>query len=360
MLPEVIRIQAVRVLGVTIIAFVTAILLTPPLFKFLKKFGIKKQIRSAESAPIFAKLHAKKEGTPTMGGILIWASVLGLAVIFALLNHFFDGFFAYLNFVNRAETYLPLAAMFIAAGLGFIDDLLGALRIGPNNGGMTTKHKFLMYCLVAAIGAWWFYAKLGCLDNVENACILRIPFFGNFDVGLWYIPIFMLVVVASAFSADLTDGLDGLLGGVSLFIFGGLMVVAFLIRRYNLAVMIGAVIGSLLAFLWNNINPAKFFMGDTGSMALGITMGVIAMQTDSALFLPIIALPLVLETLSVIVQTISKRFFHRKIFLSTPIHHHFEAVGMPEAQITMRFWIIGFIGVGLGVILFVFYLFGLI
>ncbi|MCL4405986.1 MAG: phospho-N-acetylmuramoyl-pentapeptide-transferase [Patescibacteria group bacterium] len=360
MLQEAIRIQAVRVLGVTIIAFISALMLTPALFKFLKKFGIKKQIRSAESAPIFAKLHAKKEGTPTMGGVLIWLSVLGLAIIFGILNHFFDGFFGYLNFINRAETYLPLAAMFIAAGLGFLDDLLGVLRIGPKGGGMTVRQKFIMYCVIAAIGAWWFYAKLGCLDNVANACILRVPFFGNFDVGLWYIPIFMLVVVASAFSADLTDGLDGLLGGVSLFIFGGLMIVSFLLRKYNLAVMIGAVIGSLLAFLWNNINPAKFFMGDTGSMALGITMGVIAMQTDSALLLPIIALPLVLETLSVIIQTISKKLFHRKIFLSTPIHHHFEAIGMPEAQITMRFWIIGFISAGFGVILFVFYLFGLI
>ena len=122
--------------------------------------------------------------------------------------------------------------------------------------------------------------------------------------------------------------------------------------RYDLAVFGGTVVGALLAFLWFNIYPAKFFMGDTGSMALGITMGVIAMLTNTTIFLPFFAVILVLESLSVIIQIISKKIFGRKIFLSTPIHHHFEALGWPETQVTMRFWIISAFFSGLGLVFF--------
>ncbi|MBI1960966.1 MAG: phospho-N-acetylmuramoyl-pentapeptide-transferase, partial [Candidatus Liptonbacteria bacterium] len=194
-------------------------------------------------------------------------------------------------------------------------------------------------------GAWWFYFRL-------DWDVLYVPFFGNVAVDWWYIPIFIFIMTASAFSANETDGLDGLLGGVSLFAFAALTVVAFALNRYDLAAFGGVVIGSLLAFLWFNIYPAKFFMGDTGSMALGVTMGVIALLTNSALFLPFFAIILVVESLSVIVQMVSKKGFGRKIFLSTPIHHHFEAIGWPESEVTMRFWIISAVFAGLGLALF--------
>jgi phospho-N-acetylmuramoyl-pentapeptide-transferase len=160
------------------------------------------------------------------------------------------------------------------------------------------------------------------------------------------------VIIASAFSANETDGLDGLLGGVSIFAFGALGVISFVLGRYDLTAMIGAMIGAMIAFLWHNVYPTKFFMGDTGSMAIGITMGVVAMLTNTALLLPMFAIVMVIESLSVIIQMTSKKFFKRKIFLSTPIHHHFEAKGMPESQITMRFWIISGVTAGLGLILF--------
>lgn len=341
-------IAAIKILSVSILSFLLAIALTPIIMGLLKRFGIKKQIRTSESAPIFSTLHAKKEGTPTMGGVIIWGSVLLIALLMAFISNVFGGIFEDLNFISRPETYLPLAAMVIAAVIGLADDILGVLRVGPKGGGLSIKHRLVVYTFLAAFGAWWFYAP-GNLDWH----ILHIPFLGNIDIGAWYIPIFMFVIIASAFSANETDGLDGLLGGVSIFAFGALGTISIVLGRYDLAAMCGAVVGALLAFLWNNVHPAKFFMGDTGSMAIGITMGVIAMLTNTTLLLPFFAAVMVIESLSVIVQKISKKFRKgEKIFLSTPIHHHFEAIGMPESQITMRFWILSWIFAGLGIIIF--------
>jgi len=335
----------VRRLTFLAVAFLVALSFTPSLLNFLKKMNARKQIRSSESAPIYSKLHADKAGTPTMGGIIIWGTVIALAVIFGVLNFFFGGFFKYLNFIDRAQTYLPLAALLIAAILGLADDILGVLKVGPNGGGLKVRHKLIVYFILSAIGAWWFYFRLGWNT-------LYIPFFGNVIIGAWYIPIFMFIVIATAFSANETDGLDGLLGGVSLFAFAALTVVAFVLQRYDLAAMGGALVGALLAFLWFNIHPAKFFMGDTGSMAIGITLGIMALLTNTALFLPFFASIMVLESFSVIVQLISKKIFKRKVFLSTPIHHHFEALGWPESQVTMRFWIVSVMFVGFGLIVF--------
>jgi len=243
--------EAIRVLLVSIISFGVALAFTPVALRALKKFNFRKQIRSSESAPIFSELHKGKEGTPTMGGIVIWGTVLILVLLFWVIDIFFDGFLGYLNFLDRAETYLPLAALAIAALLGLLDDVLGILKIGPKGGGLTVKGKLFVYFLLSILGAWWFYSP-GILDWH----VIHIPFYGNFDIGLWYIPIFMFVIVGSAFSADLTDGLDGLLGGVALFAFGALSVVAFALGRFDLAAMGGAVLGALLAFLWFNIYPA--------------------------------------------------------------------------------------------------------
>ncbi len=338
-------VEAIRILAVSMAAFLMALLITAPVSRFLVKLNFNKQIRTSESAPIFSKLHAGKAGTPTMGGVIIWATVLGLAIIFGILDFVFDGFFGKLNFISRSETYLPLAALLLAAIIGLIDDILGVLKIGPKGGGLSIKHKLLVYTIISAVGAWWFYGPL-------DWHVIKIPFFGVFDIGWWYAPIFMFVIIASAFSANETDGLDGLLGGVSLFAFSALTVVAFSLGRYDLAVMGGSIVGALLAFLWFNIYPARFFMGDTGSMALGITMGVMTMLTNTVFLLPLFAFIMVFESVSVIIQMTSKKLFKRKIFLSTPIHHHFEAIGWPESQVTMRFWIISVIFAGLGLALF--------
>lgn len=337
--------QAIRVLGLSLISFLTALFFTPLVARFLEKSAIRKQMRTADTAPIFFKFHEKKIGTPTMGGIIIWAVPLGLALIFLVGDALFDGFWSYLNFVDRAQTFLPIATILIAGLFGLFDDLLGVFRIGPKGGGLSVTQKIFLYFILAAVGAWWFYFKL-------EWDALYIPFLGSFQIGLWYIPFFIFIIIASAFSANETDGLDGLLGGVSLFAFSALTVVAFALGRYELASFSAIVTGSLLAFLWFNIYPARFFMGDTGSMAIGITLGVIALLTNTALLLPFFVSIFVLESLSVIIQTISKKVFKRKIFLSTPIHHHFEAIGWHESQITMRFWIISAITSGLGLVIF--------
>jgi len=337
---------AIRVTIVATIAFFVALFITPFWFNFLKgrKFG--KQLRDDKTTPVFHNLHKAKAGTPTGGGVIIWSTVLGLALVFGLLARLFDGPWQYFNFLNRAETYLPLAALAGAALLGLLDDWLGVLKLGgANGGGLKIRHKSVMYLAMAVIGAWWFYFRLGW-------DVLFVPFVGNITIGWWYIPIFVFIIFASAFSANETDGLDGLLGGVSLFAFVALTTVAFVLHRYDLAAFGGAMIGALLAFLWNNIYPAKFFMGDTGSMALGVTIGVIAMLTNTTFILPFFAIILVIESLSVIVQVLSKKLRGKKVFRSTPIHHHFEALGWPESQVTMRFWIISAVFCALGLVTF--------
>ncbi|MDD5431291.1 MAG: phospho-N-acetylmuramoyl-pentapeptide-transferase [Candidatus Pacebacteria bacterium] len=332
--------QAANVLGLTVVSFLAALILTPTTVRILRKLNANKQIR-----PVIADLHGHKENTLTMGGIMIWATVVGIAIIIGVLSLFFDGFWSNLNIIDRAETYLPLAAMLIAAALGMVDDMLGVLRIGPSGGGLKVSQKLIMYAVIALLGGLWFYYKLEWSS-------LYVPFLGNVYIGGWYVPIFMFVIVASAFSANETDGLDGLLGGTSLFSFGALTVVAFALGRYHLAAFSGALIGALLAFLWFNINPAKFFMGDTGSMSLGITMGVIAMLTNTALFLPFFAFIPLVESLSVIIQIISNKLFHKRVFKMAPVHHHFEKIGWPETEVTMRFWIISAAFSALGLILF--------
>jgi phospho-N-acetylmuramoyl-pentapeptide-transferase len=337
--------QAIRVIVLTTIGFVTAFIAAPFWLRFISRHNFGKQIRSSSDAPVFASLHEKKRGTPTGAGVIIWGTVIALAILFSIFAQFLGGIWRYFNFVNRAETYLPLAALFIAALAGFWDDWLGAMRIGDKGGGLKVRHKAIIYVVLAALGAWWFYHRL-------EWDVLSVPFFGNFSIGAWYIPIFMFIIFASAFSANETDGLDGLLGGVSLFAFIALAVVAFALGRYDLAVFDGVMIGALLAFLWFNIYPARFFMGDTGSMGLGITLGVIAMLTNTALLLPFFGFVLVIESLSVIIQITSKKIRKKKVFLSSPLHHHFEAIGWPESQVTMRFWIISAVMSAIGLIIF--------
>lgn len=338
--------ETVRILIIFALAFAVALFATPFVYNFLRKFNLRKtNIRSEKDAPIFYKFHKDKSETPTMGGIIIWATVLGMALVFFVLNRLIGGFANYFDFVNRAETYLPLAALFLTAIVGLVDDMFGIWGKGPKGGGITMSKKLILYTLVAAIGAWWFYFKL-------EWNVLYVPFLGYFDIGFFYIPFFIFILVSAAFSTNETDGLDGLAAGVLFFAFSALAVVAFILGRFDLAAFIAAILGALLAFLWFNIYPAKFFMGDTGSMSLGITLGVIAMLTNTALFLPFFGFILVIESLSVIVQVASKKIRKKKIFLSTPIHHHFEGLGWPESQITMRFWIISAVASTLGLVLF--------
>lgn len=334
-----------KIFFLSTLSFAVAIAWTPLLTYFLYKYNFGKNIRDSKFAPIFAALHSKKAGTPTMGGLLIWITVAVIAGFFYLMGKTFDGMWGNLNFISRSETFLPMGAFIASAIIGLVDDFIDTRKKAGKGGGLQMRHRFLIYTIIALIGALWFYFKL-------DWTTLHIPFIGDFDIGLWYIPVFIFIIVSTAFSVNEIDGLDGLAGGTLLASFGAFSVIAFIQGRYDLSVFCAVIIGALLAFLWFNIHPARFFMGDTGSMSLGVTLGIIAMLTNSALFLPIIGFLFVLESLSVILQLGSKKLRGKKIFHSTPFHHHLEAIGWPETKIVMRFWVISSIFAVIGLMLF--------
>lgn len=338
-------ISVARVVGIAALHFLVALALTPALTKFLRRYKFGKNIRNDGLTPIYSKLHQEKAGTPVGGGIIIWGTVTLLAFLFWIPAIIYPSDATLtLNFLTRPQTLLPLGALVASALVGLADDYFNVRGLGPKGGGLRMWHRLVLYTVVAAFGAWWFYFKL-------NWSIIHVPGVGDFEIGLWYIPLFLFVIVASAFSVNEADGLDGLAGGITLFCFGALAAISFALGRIELAMFCAAIVGALLAFLWFNVYPARFFMGDTGAMSLGTTLGVIAMLTNSALVLPIIAFPLVVESLSVLIQMTSKKIRGKKVFLSTPIHHHFEALGWPETQVTMRFWIIAAVSASLGLVI---------
>ncbi len=335
----------VRVLVLSTTSFIIAILWTPLLTHLLYKYRLGKQIRDEKSAPIFSKLHAKKAGTPSMGGVLVWVTTAAIAVVLWLAAKCAQGTFASWSFLSRSQTLLPLGTLVASALVGLVDDYWNVKRIGPRGGGLRMRHRLLMYTAVAAIGAWWFFIKLG-RDSVH------FPFVGDLVLGWWYPVFFIFVIVATAFSVNETDGLDGLAGGTLLAAFASYGAIAFLQGRYDLATFCGVIVGALLAFLWFNINPARFFMGDTGAMSLGVTLGIVAMFTSAEFFLPVIGLIFVIESGSVILQIGSKILRKKKLFLSSPIHHHLEASGWSEPKIVMRFWVIAAVSSVMGLVLF--------
>lgn len=337
----------VKILFFSALAFIFTIIVAPLLTHYLYKYKLGKKIRRGGETPIFSGLHAHKEGTPTMGGVLIWGTVLIFILGFSLLNNLFPGsIFQHLNFLSRSETLLPLGALIISALIGLFDDWLDVRGKGVlGGGGLKMRHRLLIYVLIAIAGALWFYYKL-------DWTVFHVPFLGNFEIGGWYIPIFIFIIVATSFSVNETDGLDGLAGGTLAIAFAAYGVIAFILGRYELATFCGVIIGALLAFLWFNIPPARFYLGDTGSMSLGVTLGIIAMLTNNSLLLIFIGLIFLLESLSVIIQVLSKKFRGRKVFLSAPIHHHYQAKGWPEAKVVMRFWVIAGIGSAIALMIF--------
>jgi len=336
----------IKILFLAALSFIAALLWTPVLTHFMYKYGWGKKVRPAESgAPVMSALHEHKNGTPTMGGILIWLTVLVFALGFWALANWTDWeIFNKLNFLTRSQTWLPLFALVASALVGMLDDIFNIKGIGSKSGGLQIRYKLLIYTAIALVAAFWFFFKL-------DWDLLRVPFIGDFQIGWWYIPIFTFIIVATSFSVNETDGLDGLAGGLLASSFAAFGAIAFTQGKYDLATFCGVIVGALLAFLWFNINPARFFMGDTGSMSLGVTLGIVAMLTNSSLLLPIIGFLFVLEALSVIIQLTSKKLFKKKVFISTPIHHHLEALGWIECKIVMRFWLIASVMAVIGVII---------
>lgn len=345
--------EIIKIFTLATTAFVMAFFLTPLLTHYLYKYKLwRKTVRTksidGKDVPIFTKFHSEGEvNVPRCGGLLIWIVTLVVAIFFfilAWLNDFlsYESFWLEkLNFLSRSQTWLPLFALVSAALVGLADDLLQIYGKGKYiAGGIKLKYRLLMVALIGLIGAFWFYEKLGYRT-------IHVPGDGDMFIGLWYIPLFIIVMLAT-YSGGVIDGLDGLAGGTFATIFAAFGGISVFTMQYDIASFCFVVVGTLLAFLWYNIPPARFYMGETGVIGLCSALTVVAFLTDSVLVLPIIAILLVAESGSVILQLLSKRFFNKKLFLASPIHHHFEAKGWPHFKITMRMWIVGVVAAILG------------
>jgi phospho-N-acetylmuramoyl-pentapeptide-transferase len=329
----------IRILLLGFLGFLVSMIVTP-LYTTLAYRGQwwKKPRTSAvtgEKAKIFTKLHAEKHKRliPTMAGVIIVFAVCVVTILFNL---------------NRAETWLPVAAFAGAAAVGLLDDVINIRGSGAGVAGLPSKLKLLLTTLVAFVGGWFFFFKL-------DVSSIYIPIADvQWEVGWLIIPIFVLVVVATANAVNISDGLDGLAGGLTATAFGVYAIIAAVEGRFGVSGFCLTMVGALLSYTWFNIYPARFFMGDVGSFALGTALGVVAMLTNTVLLLPVIGIVFVAEAGSSLLQIASKKLRHgKKIFKIAPIHHHFEASGWPETKVTMRFWVIGQVAAFIGVILFI-------
>ncbi len=353
-------IDIVKVFLPSVLAFIFGILITPPLTDFLykhkmwKKTSVKKTIDGQE-ATISASLHKDEiKKTPRMGGIVVWGSTfITVSIIWLLAEFVSSETLINLDFLSRNQTWIPLATLLLGGLIGLIDDYLVTREIpegGYIGGGLSLTKRLLTVGFIALLCALWFYYKL----DVHTLGMPQV--FGPLDLGIFFIPFFIIVIIA-IYAGGVIDGIDGLSGGVFAAIFGAYGGIAFYQQQYDLAAFCATVLGGILAFLWFNIPPARYYMSDTGMMGLTITLGIVAFMTDALgdgygiLVLPIIALPLVITVASDIIQVLSKKIRGKKVFLVAPVHHHFEAIGWPAYKVTMRYWIFGFVSAILGIIL---------
>ena len=305
--------------------FLFSMILTPFYTHFAYKYKFwkkqKKTTVDGKSLPVMTKLHAHKfkHVFPTMAGLIGVMAITAVTWIF--------------NF-DRGQTWLPLVGFLGGALVGVIDDVINIFGSGRGAAGLRGPVKFFLITVVGLSLGWFFAVKLGWTS-------ILVPFFGNFEIGpIAMIIVFAFALVATSNAVNITDGLDGLSGGLSMMAYGAFGIIALFQGNMLLFGFCMTVIGWLLSYVWFNVPPARFMMGDTGSFALGAGLGVVAMMTNSFLLLPIICFPAVIETLSSLLQLVSKKIFHKKIFISAPLHHHLEALGWGESKIVMRFWII--------------------
>ncbi len=350
-------IDIVKVFLPAVASFVVGIIITPFLSNYLYKHEMwkKKSVTVAVDGggtPITNKLHndeAKK--TPRMGGIIVWASTaISILVLWGISHYFNTELFTKLGFLSRNQTWLPFFTLIFGGLVGLIDDYLETRGGGDHKaGGLSLAKRLTIVVLIGLLAGSWFYFKL----EVSH---LGLPFGHSIPLGIFFIPFFALVMMA-LYASGVIDGLDGLSGGIFAIIFTAYSGIAFYQQQINLSAFCLAIVGGILAFLWFNIPPARFYMSETGTMALTITLAIVAFITDylgsgyGVLVLPIIALPLTVTVLSNVIQVLSKKFRGKKVFLVAPIHHHFQALGWPATKVVMRYWIIGIIFALLGVVL---------
>ncbi|HEV7121200.1 MAG TPA: hypothetical protein VGN56_00035 [Candidatus Paceibacterota bacterium] len=335
--------DAARVLIPFVISFAVGIagapLLTHYLYKYKawkKKGGKGKGMGDDTGTPLFDGLHKEREvSTPRMGGILVWGTVTITVVGIAILAALMPSAFAPLDFVNRGQTWLPLFALIVGGLAGLVDDVL---EVTKSSGGLSLRWRLLIVATFGVFGGWWFYAKLGVSS-------VGIPFVGALPLGPFFI-LFFVIVVLAIYASGVIDGIDGLAGGVFAIIFMAYAGIAFAQNQVSLAALAASISGATFAFLWFNIPPARFYLSETGSMALTMTLAVIAFSADTlgdgvgVAVLPIIAFPLFITVVTSMLQVFCKKVFHKKLFHIAPIHHHFEVLGWPAYKVTMRYWVI--------------------
>lgn len=314
------------------ITFCIATLLTPIYTYYAYKHRLWKRSRThsttGEELKVISKLRIKRN-IPLMAGLI---GVLSITLVTIIWN------------LSREQTWLPLAGLLGGGAVGLIDDIINVRGGGGNVAGLRAPIKFAMITAVGLLSALFFYYKLGYVS-------IQVPFVGDLALGWLIIPLFTLVVVSTSNAVNITDGVDGLAGGLLISAFTAFGVIAAFQGNFGIAGFCMTVVGALLSYIWFNIAPARFVMGDVGSFAFGVALGVVAMLTDTLFLLPIICLVFVAEAGSSLIQITSKRLFHRRIFISAPLHHHLEATGWPKTKVTMRFWVIGQVCAALGIIL---------
>ena len=271
------------------------------------------------------------------------ATILGISGIAYL---FPSAFALQIDFLSRNQTWLPLATLLVGAFVGLVDDLMVIRQSGE---GLRLRYRLLIVVALSSFIGWWFWAKLG-------VTALNIPFAAPLEVGWLIIPLFVFISLA-LYASGVIDGIDGLSGGVFASIFASYTIIAFAQNQIDLAAFTACIVGGLLAFLWFNVPPARFYMSDTGTMALTLAIGTVAFMTDNLgggigiAVLPVIGALLVVTVLSDIAQVLSKKFLGRKLLRIAPLHHHFEAIGWPGPKVVMRYWILSVIFSFAGVIL---------
>lgn len=331
-----------RVLLPVTFSFLIGIAMTPLLSHYLYEYKAWKKTPGkrgldGHAAEEFNRLHTGNETrAPRMGGIIVWGSVTITTVLIALMALIVKspGLIS-LNFLSRNETWIPFASLLIGAAIGLIDDIL---VIRPEGSGIQLRYRLLFVCLLSFFIGWWFWAKLG-VSSVD------IPFASPLQLGWGIVPLFMFISLC-LYASGVIDGIDGLSGGVFASIFAAYAIIAFAYNQVDLAAFCATTVGGLLAFLWFNIPPARFYMSDTGTMALTLTLASVAFMTDQLgsgvgiAVLPIIGGLLVVTVLSDVLQVFWKRVFHRRLLRIAPLHHHFEAIGWPGYKVVMRYWIL--------------------
>jgi phospho-N-acetylmuramoyl-pentapeptide-transferase len=343
--------EAIKLFVPTIVAFGVGMILSPFLIEFLvanklwKKKSVEKALSGGE-ATISSKLHNdEQKQTPRMGGIIVWSSVLVTSLLFWILGNVHGGV-PELDFISRSQTWLPLATMVIGGLIGLLDDFSVTTETKGTyiGGGISLKVRIGFVAAIAAFIGFWFYDKLDLVT-------IDVPFWKSMSLGIYIIP-FVMITMVGIFSGGIIDGIDGLSGSIMSSIFGAYGMIALFNSQFDIATFCFVVVGAVLAFLWWNVPPAKFYMSETGMLGLTTSLTVVAFLTDAVLLLPIIAFPLITASLSSIIQILSKKIRGgKKVFIVAPVHNHFQAIGLAGHTVTMRYWIVSFMCAITGVVL---------